>query len=190
MSQMSLRFQTRMGLDGWVRSLSSINIELCFSGRFRLGMQTNSCHFPTSSANTSCTRFATLKIVATCSRSPETEDCHSSSGIHLPVPQLLLTGQMLVSASFIQTSSLGRILPQVCTIKLSHSRGSLHAGSLRDLNRSAVLGGTNWRCRYDHLDKSGGYVINEAGDEPFVRQCWNRPECSNVDSHRLARIGD
>jgi len=78
----------------------------------------------------------------------------------------------------------------VCIVKLSHFKGSLHAGSLRNFNRSAVLGGTNWRCWYDHLDKSGGYVINEAGDEPFVWQCWNRPECSNVDSHRLARIGD
>jgi len=35
------------------------------------------------------------------------------------------------------------------------------AGALRDLNRFVFLGGANLRCRYDDLDKSRGYLINE-----------------------------
>src|ERR1700733_11279194 len=93
MSRMSLRFQMRMGPDGWVRSLSSINIKLCLGGRFRLGMQANCCHFPTSFADTFCTRFGTLKLVAACSRSPERDDSDCSSAIRLPGPKLLLARQ-------------------------------------------------------------------------------------------------
>jgi hypothetical protein len=48
---------------------------------------------------------------------------------------------------------------------------------------SGCFGAPNWRCRYDHLDKPRRDVINEAGDEPLIRQCRNHPERSNVDSH-------
>jgi cation transport ATPase len=45
------------------------------------------------SRNTSFTRFATLRLVAACSRSPEIENSDCSSAIHSPIPELPLTRQ-------------------------------------------------------------------------------------------------
>ena len=75
--------------------MSTINIRLCLSGRFGLGMQANCCHFPTSSANTSRTVVATLRPVPARLRSSETENSCTPSTIHLPIPNLLLTRQGL-----------------------------------------------------------------------------------------------
>src|SRR5580700_11399958 len=47
---------------------------------------------------------------------------------------------------------------------------------------------TNRRWRYDDFNNSGRHVIDEAGDEPVARQCRNRPERSDVDYNRGARI--
>src|ERR1700722_7714622 len=52
------------------------------------------------------------------------------------------------------------------------------------------LRSTNRRWRYDDFNKSGRHVIDEAGDKPVGRQCRNRPERSDVDCNRGARIGD
>jgi hypothetical protein len=49
---------------------------------------------------------------------------------------------------------------------------------------------TNRRWRYDDFNNSGRHVIDEAGDEPVARQCRNRPERSDVDYNRGARIPD
>ena len=53
-----------------------------------------------------------------------------------------------------------------------------------------VLRSTNWRWRYDDFNKPGRHVIDEAGDKPVDPQCRNRPERSDVDCNRRARIGD
>ncbi len=52
------------------------------------------------------------------------------------------------------------------------------------------LHSTNRRWRYDDFNKPGRHVIDEAGDKPVARQCRNRPERSDVDCNRRARIGD
>jgi hypothetical protein len=56
------------------------------------------------------------------------------------------------------------------------------------LNRS--LAATDRRWRYDDLNTSRRYVIDEAGEKPLARQCRNRTERSDVEGNRRAGIGD